>query len=155
MPILVENNITSLADVRVEIQLIHHLAKVPTRKRLTDVGYDIYSIQDVHLDPGRTTIVETGIRVATPPGYYYTIEGRSSLWKIGIVPNRGIIDATFCGDLVVGLVNFAEKPYHVRVGDRIAQLIFHRQIDVQFHQITEFGPDYNQRGTDAFGSSGR
>lgn len=146
----------SLADaVVMEVKLVHTEARVPTRKRTTDAGYDIYACETVILPPGRATIVHTGLRLAAPPGFYYTIEGRSSLWSKGIVPNRGIIDATFNDEVVVSLVNFSPDPYEVEVGHRIAQLLLHQQLHMQFKAIDQFSPEYNQRGLQGFGSTGK
>lgn len=142
-------------SVRLEMRLVHPEAKVPFRKRTTDAGYDLYSVENVTLQPGRATIVQTGIQIACPPGFYYTIDGRSSLWKIGIFPNRGIIDSTFTDDVVVSLVNVNDTPYIVKKGERIAQIILHRQYDAQFVEVQDFSSAYNQRGTDGFGSSGK
>jgi hypothetical protein len=61
-----------------------------------------------------------------PEGFYYTIEGRSSLWELGILPYRGIIDATYTGPLSVYMLNNSPKDYTVSVGDKIAQIILHR-----------------------------
>ena len=54
--------------------------KMPFRKRKTDAGYDLYAAEEAILIPGRATMVRTGIKIAAPLGFYYTIEGRSSLW---------------------------------------------------------------------------
>lgn len=145
---------TVQAPVRLEVQLVHPDAKIPTKKRDTDAGYDIYSVHDALLTPGGATLIHTGIKIAAPPGWYYTIEGRSSLWRIGVIPNRGIIDSTYCGEMVVSLVNFGE-PYRVEKGERIAQLILHRQYNADFVEVDEFGPLYNQRGENGFGSTGK
>jgi dUTP pyrophosphatase len=142
--------------IPLEVVLEHPDAKLPFRKRPTDAGYDIYSVEEKTLIPGRATVVCTGIHISAPAGFYYTIEGRSSLWRFErVFPNRGIIDATYTGEVVVSLVNVGEKPYHVKVGDRIAQIILHRQYDAEFRVVTEFSPAYNQRGNDGFGSSGK
>lgn len=141
--------------VRLEVQLINEFAKLPFRKRTTDAGYDLYSIENIKLQPGRATIVRTGIIIACPPGFYYTIDGRSSLWRQGIFPNRGIIDATFTGEVVVSLVNVSDSIFNVSRGDRIAQIILHRQYDADFIEVQQFSQMYNQRGTDGFGSSGK
>ena len=146
--------------VRMEVKLEHPLAKLPFRARETDAGYDIFAVPppnggEIVLAPGRATIVYTGIKIAAPPGYYYTIEGRSSLWSKGIVPNRGIIDSTYCGEVVVSLVNFTDQPFPIAVGQRIAQIILHRQYDAAFVEVEEFGPEYNQRGEQGFGSTGK
>jgi dUTP pyrophosphatase len=107
--------------VRMEVKLEHPKARLPFRARTTDAGYDIYSVETIVLLPGRATKVNTGIRLSAPPGYYYTIEGRSSLWSQGIIPNRGIIDSTFCGEIIVSLVNFTDKEYLFDEGQRIAE----------------------------------
>jgi dUTP pyrophosphatase len=147
-----------MADVEVvvlEARMIHPAAKIPSRKRNTDAGYDIYSVESLDLRPNRATIVRTGIQISAPPGYYYTIEGRSSLWSQGVFPNRGIIDSTFCGELVVSLVNVNADVFRVESGDRIAQIILSKQYDAKFTIVEQFSEDYNQRGTNGFGSTGR
>jgi dUTP pyrophosphatase len=141
--------------VNLEVMLKHPEAKLPFRKRETDAGYDIYSVESVTLPPNRATIVHTGIHIASPPGFYYTIEGRSGLWKQGIFPNRGIIDATYTGEVVVSLVNVNNNHFQINVGNRIAQIILHRQYDATFKAVEEFSRCYSERGTDGFGSSGR
>ena len=141
--------------IRMEIQRMSADAKIPSRSRTTDAGYDLYSIEEKTLAPGVATIVRTGIKLSAPPGYYYTIEGRSSLWSKGIFPNRGVIDATYCGEIVVSLVNVNPQPYVVNSGDRIAQILIHEQHSAYFDEVTEFGPEYNVRGLNGFGSSGK
>lgn len=141
--------------IKLEVMKISPNAKIPYRKRETDAGYDLYSIEEIDLLPGKATMVRTGISISAPPGYYYTIEGRSSLWIQGIFPNRGIIDATFCGEIVVSLVNVASDIYKVGVGDRIAQIILHEQIHASFVTVDSFSEEYNQRGNNGFGSSGK
>jgi dUTP pyrophosphatase len=131
------------------------IPKLPFRKRITDAGYDIYAAEEAVLPPGRATMIRTGIVIAAPPGFYYTIEGRSSLWMRGIFPNRGIIDATYTGQVVVSLVNMTGESFQVNLHDRIAQIILHRQYDANFVQVDEFSEVYNQRGQDGFGSSGK
>lgn len=146
---------SSVECVSLEVRLIHEYAKLPYRKRGTDVGYDIYTIEDKVLPAKCATLVRTGIQIAAPPGYYYTIEGRSSLWGRGVFPNRGIIDSTFCGEVVVSLVNVNDGPFEIKTGDRIAQIILAKQYDADFKLVTEFSALYNQRGEEGFGSSGR
>lgn len=142
-------------SVKLEVRLIEQKAKLPYRKRDTDVGYDIYSIEDKIIPPKGAAIIRTGIQISAPPGYYYTIEGRSSLWSRGVFPNRGIIDSTYCGEVVVSLVNVNDDAFTVSEGDRIAQIILGKQYDAQFECVEQFSPEYNQRGTDGFGSTGR
>lgn len=141
-------------NVRLEYRLIHPDAKKPYRGRETDAGHDIYSVETIVIKSRQMTSVHTGIQLACPPGWYYTIEGRSGLYQKRVIPNRGIIDATYCGELIITLSNWGED-YLITVGDRIAQIILHRSHNFHLEQVSEFGKDYDQRGTAGFGSSGR
>jgi dUTP pyrophosphatase len=149
--VLAENQ----GSVKLEAMLMHPDAKIPWRSRSTDAGYDLFSIEDTILHPITSTMVATGIKLACPPGYYYTIEGRSSMWSKGIEPSRGIIDSTYCGDLYVSLTNWGRDAYQIKSGDRIAQILLHRQHDADIQIVQEFGPLYNQRGQAGFGSTGK
>jgi dUTP pyrophosphatase len=141
--------------IRLEFKRISEKGKIPFRKRPTDAGYDLYSIETVDLRPNSATLIRTGIAIACPPGYYYTIEGRSSLWTKGVFPNRGIIDSTFTDEVIVSMVNVSDKIFTVQDGDRIAQIILSKQYDANFVLVEKFSDAYNQRGTAGFGSSGR
>lgn len=147
-------NVNQHVEVRLEVKKINEEAKIPYRKRPSDAGYDLYAVESVLLKPGRATMVKTGIIISAPTGFYYTIEGRSSLWMRGIFPNRGIIDATYCGEIIVSLVNVTGDDFQINKYDRIAQLILHRQYDANFVMVDEFSDIYSKRGQDGFGSSG-
>lgn len=141
--------------VRAEYKLIHPNGKKPFRKRLTDAGYDVHAVTKYIIEPRSTTTIETGLILTVPPGYYYTIEGRSSLWKRGIFPNTGIIDATYTGQMLISMVNVSDQQYTFEEGDRIAQVILQRQYHIDFVEVEEFSPEYSLRGSNGFGSSGR
>jgi len=149
--------------VRLEVQLLDKdpdtgltlYPKLPFRSRDTDAGYDLYAAENACIQPGRSKMIRTGIIIAAPPGFYYTIEGRSSLWMKGVHPHRGIIDATYCGQVVVSLVNVSGEEFHIQRHDRIAQIVLHKQYHAHFLCVEEFSPQYNQRGTNGFGSTGK
>ena len=140
--------------VRLEYRVVRDGGVPPTRKRITDAGSDLTSCEDITIPAQSSLSVNTGIQLACPVGYYYTIEGRSGLGIAGISPFRGIIDSTYCGDLIVTMNNGTDKPYEVKRGDRIAQIILHRCTEFDATEIVEFSPAYNQRGIAGFGSSG-
>lgn len=148
-------NIKHITPTRLECKIIHKDGKLPFRKRVTDAGYDLFSIEDCVIPSHGMKDVRTGIIIAAPPGYYITVEGRSGMARQGVMPFRGIIDATYCGEMMVALMNISNQDYHVKKHDRIAQIILHEQIHADFSFVEEFGPDYNQRGTSGFGDSGR
>ena len=144
--------------IRLEYKLLDEKAKPPFRKRSTDAGYDISSIEDIIIKPHCSVDISTGIAIAAPSGYYFTVDGRSSMSRNGIIPFRGIIDSGYCGHLMVALSNISDKSYEIKCGDRIAQIILHKQYHADFNMVENFGFEYSQRGangTDGFGSSGK
>lgn len=138
-----------------EVRLIHTDARLPKRGKPTDAGYDIFSVAKVVIEPGETVTVPTGIELSVPEGFYYTMEGRSSLNRAKVFVVRPIIDATYTGEAQVILRNDGNRTYTVEVGDRPAQIILHSVLDMNFTTVKEFSPEYNKRGKAGWGSSGR
>ena len=130
------------------------LPRIPTRKRSTDAGYDVYAAEGGTILPGESKNFHTGIRVAVQPGWFYSVRGRSGLGFKNIQPFIGTIDATYNGELLILLMNTGNEAHTVHKGDRIAQIIFEEQIHAEFIEVEEFSDDYNQRGVAGFGSSG-
>ena len=141
--------------VRLEGKILKEGAQLPQRSRSTDAGYDVYSYDELIIPAHGNSPVHTGIALSCPPGYYYTLDGRSSLGLMGIMPFRGIIDAGYTGEVVVILCNYTDKEYKVSRGDRVAQIILHHIVHADITNIDEFSPAYAQRGTKGWGSSGK
>lgn len=144
-----------ISPVRMECQLIHEDARLPYRKRNTDAAYDVASIEDAVVPPHDIKNIDTGIIIVAPPGFYITVEARSSLAKQGIIPTRGIIDSCYLGHLMVILTNQTDKEYHVKKFDRIAQIILNKQEHMDFQIVDKFSKEYSHRGHDGWGSTGR
>jgi dUTP pyrophosphatase len=109
----------------------------------------------VTLLPGGRALISTGLRIALPPGYEAQVRPRSGLairHGIGMVNAPGTIDADYRGVIQVILINWAEEPFTVRRGDRIAQLVIApvtraRWVETETLEETE-------RGDGGFGSTG-
>lgn len=140
--------------VRCEFQRLHLAAKMPSRARATDAGLDVYAIEDTTILIGVPQIVRTGIVLVVPPGYYYTIEGRSGYWKHALMPFRGIIDATYSGELLITMINLSDKHQNIQVGDRFAQIIMHKFVYNDITEVAHISPEYRGRGAAGFGDSG-
>jgi len=130
------------------------LPKLPDKQRETDAGYDCYSAEEGTVLPGQSHNFHTGVRIACPKGFFYSIRGRSGLGFKNIQPFIGTIDSAFNGALRILLLNHGTKPYHVHKGERIAQIIFEEQIKMDPIEVKKFSKDYDIRGIAGFGSSG-
>jgi dUTP pyrophosphatase len=142
-------------SIAIECKLISKNGRLPSRKRCTDAAYDIYASENAMVLAHGMKNISTGIIIVAPPGFYITTEARSGLGQAGIIPMRGIIDATYTGELKVILINHTTADYKVTQGDRIAQIVLNKQVHMGFDVVEEFGPEYNKRGELGWGSSGK
>lgn len=111
----------------------------------------------LHLAPGQTTLVPTGMAIhLADPGLAAIILPRSGLGhKHGIVLGNlvGLIDSDYQGELMVSAWNRSQESFTLNPLDRIAQLVVVPVLQVGFNIVEEF--DASSRGEGGFGSTGK
>jgi len=120
--------------MNIEIKLTNPNAKIPTKSREDDAGYDLYSTEEVVIKPMERKLIKTGISMVIPTGFYAHISDRSgmALKKGGHCLGK-IVDPSFRGEIGVILYNTdMYEPIKVHVSDRIAQIIFKKYENVNF-----------------------
>lgn len=116
------------------------------------VGYDIKAIEDSTIHPNSVARVKTGIFLDMPEGLWCAVYGRSSLNSLGIFVLTGIVDTDYKGEIQVVMYNSTNVPFHIKRGDRIAQLVFHSVANVKLSGANvAIGRDV--RGQYGFGST--
>lgn len=144
--------------VTIEVVQLDPELPLPSYARAGDAGADLRARQDTVISPrGGRALVPTGLALAIPPGYAGFVQPRSGLalkHGVTVLNAPGLIDAGYRDELRVLLVNTdAEQPYHVRRGDRIAQLVIKAVAEAAFVAVSELPPSH--RGLGGFGHSGR
>lgn len=141
--------------VTFKVSKTHADATIPVRQGLGDAGYDLSSCEDGSIAPKSRKMFNTGITVEIPTDCYARIAPRSGLaLKKGIDTGAGVIDSSYRGSIGVILFNHSDEPFEVKVGDRIAQLIFEKIYipDLEVVEYTELTD--TDRGTGGLGSTG-
>ncbi|RLC28238.1 MAG: dUTP diphosphatase [Deltaproteobacteria bacterium] len=120
-------------------------------------GMDIRACVDapVRLDPGDIRLIPTGLCVSIPPGFELQIRPRSGLalrHGIGMVNSPGTIDSDYRGEIGIILINWGEKAFTVRRGDRIGQMVLSRVYRAELEAVNDL--DATDRGEGGFGHSG-
>lgn len=139
----------------VKFEKTHPDAQLPVRAHDTDVGYDVFAVQDTVIPAQGSNVVPVGIKVADiPTGYWFKVESRSGLgFKHGIFAHPGIIDTGYRGDCAIKLYNLSkDKEVVVKKGDRCAQFVFYYSLDVKMAWGATVSSD---RGAAGFGSTGK
>jgi dUTP pyrophosphatase len=144
--------------VRIEIRRLDPDLPLPAAQHEGDAGYDLLARQDAVLRPaGGRAAVPSGIAVAIPPGFAGLVLPRSGLalrHGVTCLNTPGLIDSGYRDEVRVLLVNLdPEDAYHVRRGDRIAQLVIARVEAVEWLPVDELSS--SARGLGGFGSTGR
>src|SRR5215469_11706129 len=99
----------------IRVKLLHAEAHPPTVAHAgSDLGYDLYSVEDVVLPPGVPVKVRTGIAVEGPSGWGFVLGDRSSMAAKGITYAGGRIDAGYRGEILVCLINVNQPEYSLR-----------------------------------------
>jgi dUTP pyrophosphatase len=126
----------------------------PTRGSSMAAGFDVKSAYCVTITALGKSLVETDLAIRVPSGCYGRIAPRSGLAvHHHISVGGGVIDADYCGNVCVILFNYSVTPFHVRRGDRIAQLICERIVYPNICEVQEL--DATERDPGGFGSTER
>lgn len=129
-------------------------AFMPTRAHPTDAGLDLRAKERMKIWPGQSAIIDTGVHIELPPGYYGKIESKSGLnVNHDIVSCGGTIDEPYRGSIVVKLYNLGDTAYVFHPGDKVAQLVIQPYIAPELEIVDELSE--TDRGSDGFGSSGK
>ncbi|HSG28365.1 MAG TPA: dUTP diphosphatase [Candidatus Krumholzibacterium sp.] len=146
--------------MEVSVMYLPHHEGLPGLERMTpgSSGFDIPAAcdGDMVIGPGRTALVPAGFKLAIPAGFEGQVRPRSGLAlkeSIGVLNSPGTIDADFRGEVCVILHNFSDRPFTVRRGDRIAQIVFCSLPSVDM--VTSPTLDGTDRGAGGFGHTGR
>lgn len=144
--------------MRVPFRRLVPEAAVPERAHAGDAGYDLRSVEEAELLPGKRALVRTGISVAIPGGYAGLVLPRSGLavrHGISLVNTPGLIDSGYRGEIRVPLINHdREEGFLVERGARIAQLVLVRVAAALFWEVEFLEAATDGRGEAGFGSSG-
>tara|TARA_R110002110_G_scaffold31917_7_gene111647 strand:+ start:231 stop:653 length:423 start_codon:yes stop_codon:yes gene_type:complete len=139
--------------MNIPIKIISEDSVIPKQANQSDAGYDLFSVEDVTLEPLERSVVKTGIQLSLPKGYYGRVAPRSGLAvKMGIDVLAGVIDSGYVGEIGVVLINLSSDHQTLKKGDKIAQLIIEKCYPALFYEVDDL--EETQRGQLGFGSSG-
>ncbi len=137
----------------VKIKRLNPEAKLPSYAHAGDVGLDLYSLEQVTINPGEHHRFYNGFAMEFPIGYAGIIKDKGSISKAGLHTMGGVFDAGFRGEYNVHLVNLSDKPYTVEKGDKVAQVVLFPVEIAKLEEVSELSE--SARGMGQFGSTGR
>ncbi|CFX68166.1 Deoxyuridine triphosphate nucleotidohydrolase [Syntrophomonas zehnderi OL-4] len=121
-------------------------------------GVDLYAAneQDIIIPVGGRAQIPTGIAVAMPTDYEAQIRPRSGLalkYGLTLLNTPGTIDSDYRGEIKLIVINLGDKEYTLKRGERIAQMVFSRIMQVDLQETDEL--EDTIRGSGGFGHTGK
>jgi dUTP pyrophosphatase len=111
--------------------------------------------EPVELQPGARALIPTGIAIELPPGFEAQVRPRSGLavqHGVTLLNTPGTIDSDYRGEIKVLMINLGERPYAVRHGDRVAQMIVAPIVRAELCEVDALA--HSRRGPGGFGHTG-
>lgn len=146
-------------EVTLRVRRLQHASGLPLPEQASpgSAGLDLRAAvaEDLLLDPGKRTLVPTGLVLELPRGWEGQVRPRSGLairHGISLLNSPGTIDSDYRGEVKVVLANLGGEPFTIRRGDRIAQLVVSPVTRVVVREVSELSA--TDRGSGGFGSTG-
>ncbi len=140
--------------MKLKIKKLHKDAKTPKYGHHDDAGFDLLAIDDFLIKVGERFAVPTGIAMEIPEGYVGLIWDKSGVAiKSGLKTIAGVVDSTYRGEILVGVINLSKEDYLFEKGHKVAQMLIQKKETVEFEEVNEL-TDTN-RGEGGFGSTGK
>ena len=139
--------------MKIKIKKLNSEATLPRYAHVGDAGMDFFSCEDVSIKSGERKLIGTGLSIELPEGYVSLIWDKSGLAaKNGLTVLGGVIEYTYRGEYGVILLNTSDEEYHLKKGDKIAQLLIQKIETAEIEEVEELSDSV--RGEGGFGSTG-
>ena len=162
--------------IEIKMEKCREGAVIPKYANDGDAGMDIYAAEDVYIEPSRTALIPTGIKMAIPYGYEVQIRPRSgiSLKTPLRIPNApGTIDCGYRDEVNVIMYNDSFRveeglgvepltlkntgclhgTYKICKGDRVAQMVV-AKVEYCDPVVVDSVADIGENRGGGFGSTG-
>lgn len=142
--------------MKLKIKRFDKSLPLPVHKTAGAVAVDLYSREEITIEPHQLGYVPMNVALEIPDGYFVMMASRSSTHKMGItgVNGVGIFDRDFCGDndeYRYIAFNFTDKPVFIEKGTRLCQLLLIKCENFDFEEVDHL--DNTDRG--GFGTTGQ
>ena len=144
--------------VKILVKRFDKNIKLPTYKTSGSSGMDLVANnrKKITINPTKISMIPTGIAVAIPKNYEIQIRPRSGLAikkGISVLNSPGTVDSDYRGEIKIILINLSKKPFVVKSGDRIAQMIICPVVKGKLKEVKSLPKSV--RGKGGFGSTGK
>ncbi|NEQ40484.1 MAG: dUTP diphosphatase [Okeania sp. SIO3I5] len=141
--------------MKLKVKKLDELAIIPCYAHKGDAGLDLFSIDELTINPGESKLIHTGISIELPSGTEAQIRPRSGLalkHQITVLNTPGTIDEIYRGEIGIILINHGKNSFQVTKGMKIAQMVIASVLSVKVEEVDQLST--TERDIGGFGSTG-
>ena len=142
----------------IQIEILNEDAVFPEYAYPTDSGFDLYSTEEITLEPFGRALIPTGLKLSFDIGYEIQVRPKSGLalkQGLTVLNTPGTVDSGYNGEIMVIVFNTNPKPFTVARGMKIAQAVLCPVINGKYVNLQLVDKIENKdRGVNGFGSTG-
>lgn len=141
--------------MEIKIKRFDKSLPIPEYKTEGAAAFDLYSRENVTINPGEVVLIPLNVAMEIPKGYFVLLVNRSSTFKLGITcaNGLGIGDSDYCGDndeYKFPALNYTKEIVTIEKGTRCCQMLILPVEQVDIQEVEHL--DNTDRG--GFGSTG-
>lgn len=153
-----EEAAVQMLSQQIEIETIHPDAIFPSYNYPSDSGFDLYSVEEVILEPFGRAIIPTGLKFSFNEGYEIQVRTKSGLalnQGLIVANSPGTVDQGYTGEIKVVVFNANPTKLTVSKGMKIAQAVLCPVKNGKFVNLLSVDNiGEKDRGENGFGSTG-
>lgn len=124
----------------------------------SDSGFDLFSSEQITLEPFGRALVPTGISFNIPDGFEIQIRSKSGLainQGLMVLNSPGTVDQGYTGEILVIVFNTNNHSVIIEKGMKVAQAVLSSVVSGKFVDLKKVDSLENkERGSNGFGSTG-
>lgn len=121
-----------------------------------DAGIDMRTPEGFVLRAHEQKVVDLGVSVQIPLGYFGKMESKSGLMvNHGIICMGGVIDSGFRGNIKVRMWNTSDEDYVFSKGDKLVQMVLVPVLLADLEETSLLDEAHFGRDENGFGSTGK
>jgi dUTP pyrophosphatase len=153
-----EDSLNAIKTKNLKVELLNDDAKFPEYAYPSDSGFDLFSTEEVILQPFGRALVPTGIKLSIPEEFEIQVRPKSGLainQGLTVLNTPGTVDSGYNGEIKVIIFNTNNISVTIPKGMKIAQAVLCPVVNGKYVNLIQVDKVENgDRGDNGFGSTG-
>jgi len=153
-----EDALKSIKTKTLKVELLNDNAKFPEYAYPSDSGFDLFSTEEIILQPFGRALVPTGIKLSIPEEFEIQVRPKSGLainQGLTVLNTPGTVDSGYNGEIKVIIFNTNNISVTIPKSTKIAQAVLCPVVNGKYVNLVQVDEvNDGDRGDNGFGSTG-